>query len=103
MKKLLTGLAALPFLAGIALAGQPTQLTSTQMDQVTAGFDIDEINNTNTSWSIASAYEFPAIIQGIVSGPVADCPNGCYLDTQASGIATPGLGLSVAAQFGPRR
>jgi hypothetical protein len=95
MKKLLTGLAALPFLAGIALAGQPMQLTSTQMDQVTAGFSLDEVDNTNTSWTLVSAYEFPAVIQGI---PSTDCPNGCYLD-----IATNGLGLSVAAQFGPRR
>ena len=36
MKKVLMGLAALPFMAGVAMAGQP--LTSQQMDQVTAGF-----------------------------------------------------------------
>ena len=36
MNKLLFGLAALPFLAGVASAGQP--LTDTQMDVVTAGF-----------------------------------------------------------------
>ena len=36
MSKLLFGLAALPFLAGVASAGQP--LTDTQMDVVTAGF-----------------------------------------------------------------
>ena len=37
MSKLLAGFAALPLLAGVALAGQPTPLTNTQMDQVTAG------------------------------------------------------------------
>jgi hypothetical protein len=36
MKTFLFGLAALPFMAGIASAGQP--LTNAQMDAVTAGF-----------------------------------------------------------------
>jgi hypothetical protein len=36
MKKVLMGLAALPFLAGVAVAGEP--LTAKQMDRVTAGF-----------------------------------------------------------------
>jgi hypothetical protein len=36
MKKMLMGLAVLPFLAGAALAGQP--LTNQQMDLVTAGY-----------------------------------------------------------------
>lgn len=36
MNKVLLGLAALPFLAGAASAGQP--LTDSQMDTVTAGF-----------------------------------------------------------------
>jgi hypothetical protein len=38
MKKLLFGLAALPFLAGIALAGQP--LSDQQMDRVIAGITV---------------------------------------------------------------
>lgn len=37
MKKLLFGLAALPFVAGIAMAGQPVALNDSQMDKVTAG------------------------------------------------------------------
>ena len=37
MKKLLVGLAALPFLAGVAMADQPTLLSDAQMDTVTAG------------------------------------------------------------------
>lgn len=38
MKKLLVGLAALPFLAGAAMASQPTLLSDAAMDQVTAGY-----------------------------------------------------------------
>jgi hypothetical protein len=41
MKKVLMGLAALPFLAGVAMAGQP--LTNQQMDRVTAGFTATSI------------------------------------------------------------
>jgi hypothetical protein len=37
MKKLLVGLAALPFLASVALAGQPTVLSDSELDRVTAG------------------------------------------------------------------
>ena len=36
MKRLLMGLAVLPFFAGVAVAGQP--LTNLQMDGITAGF-----------------------------------------------------------------
>jgi hypothetical protein len=37
MKKILLGLAALPFFAGVAMAGQPTSLSDKQMDEVSAG------------------------------------------------------------------
>jgi len=37
MKKLTFGLAALPFMAGIAMAAQPVALSDTQLDKVTAG------------------------------------------------------------------
>jgi hypothetical protein len=40
MKKLLVGLAALPFLAGVAMAGQPVPLSDAQMDKVTAGLNV---------------------------------------------------------------
>jgi hypothetical protein len=43
MKKVLMGLAALPFLAGVAVAGQP--LTDRQMDRVTAGFSATSIGD----------------------------------------------------------
>jgi hypothetical protein len=51
MKKLLCGLAALPFLAGVALAGESMQLSDKQMDKVTAGFDLTAIEISNTSWT----------------------------------------------------
>jgi hypothetical protein len=35
--KLLLGLATLPFMAVVAIAGQPALLTNAQMDKVTAG------------------------------------------------------------------
>jgi len=41
MKKLLVGLAAMPFLAGVAMAGQPMALNDAQMDRVTAGGGIE--------------------------------------------------------------
>jgi hypothetical protein len=41
MKKLLIGLAAMPFLAGIAMAGQPKLLSDAQMDKVTAGQSLE--------------------------------------------------------------
>ena len=40
MKTLLIGIAALPFLASIAMAGQPATLKDAQMDTVTAGDSI---------------------------------------------------------------
>lgn len=43
MKQLLVGLAALPFLAGVAMAGQPMPLNDTQMDKVTAGLEFEHV------------------------------------------------------------
>jgi hypothetical protein len=37
MAKLFLGLASLPFIASMAMAGQPVALSDTQMDKVTAG------------------------------------------------------------------
>jgi len=48
MNKLLIGLAAMPFLAGVAMAGQPTPLSDTQMDKVTAGTTDIQLVNLNT-------------------------------------------------------
>jgi hypothetical protein len=47
MKKLLLGLAILPFAAGVALATQP--LTDNQMDKVTAGHALALVETTDVS------------------------------------------------------
>jgi len=44
----LVGLAALPFMAGVAVAGQPVPLSEKQMDAITAGFAFAEMDVTNT-------------------------------------------------------
>lgn len=60
MNKLLAGLAALPFLAGVATAGQPTPLTNTQMDQVTAGLAV---------WFVPAAGLFVVANPGTLGSP----------------------------------
>jgi hypothetical protein len=40
MTKLFLGLASLPFIASMAMAGQPVALSDTQMDKVTAGQNV---------------------------------------------------------------
>jgi hypothetical protein len=58
MKKTLMGMAILPFLAGIALAGQP--LTDNQMDKVTAGHDFQALELTNSTF-VSVAIERPVL------------------------------------------
>ena len=83
MRSLLYGLAALPFLAGVALAGQPMQLTDKQMDNVTAGFDLKVTEISNTSWTQVSIY----------SGELTPC-SLCYLTITSRPF-------SVESAFGP--
>ena len=52
MKRLIFGLSALPFMAGLALAGQP--LTNAQMDAVTAGFSANASANAVAIGSIVA-------------------------------------------------
>lgn len=59
MKKLLMGMAMLPFLAGSTLAQEPMQLSQTQMDKVTAGWDLLETEVGNTSITTVSIYKTP--------------------------------------------
>lgn len=47
MKRLLLGMAILPFVAGVALAAQP--LTDKQMDKVTAGHTLVLLERTDVS------------------------------------------------------
>jgi len=69
MKKLLIGLAALPFLAGVASADEPTLLNNAQMDRVTAGTNIQEIQPESTSLNLQGLQSQTSIInlQGLQS------------------------------------
>jgi hypothetical protein len=58
MKRTLMGMAILPFLAGIALAGQP--LTDKQLDKVTAGHDFQALELTNSTF-VSVAIEQPTL------------------------------------------
>jgi hypothetical protein len=89
MKKLLLGLAVLPFLAGMALAKGPTPLNDQQMDKVTAGFDFREIDITNTSATLVAVDE-----------PAVTCA-GCYLHVAGTPYSAGVQSLQVLAIFGP--
>lgn len=86
MKRLLYGLVALPFIASVALAGQPTQLSDQQMDKVTAGFTFDEITISNTSWTQVAIGFNPALVP---------C-SACYLT-----IVSPPFSIQSAMQPTP--
>jgi hypothetical protein len=89
MKKLLLGLAVLPFLAGMSMAGTPTPLTDKQMDNVTAGFDFFEVDISNTSATLV-AVDLPAI----------PCM-GCYLHVGGTTYSSGVQSLQVESVFGP--
>jgi hypothetical protein len=86
--KVLYGLAALPLLAGVALAEtpkqsnvakQPMQLTELQMDKVTAGWDLREVDVFNTGVVWVSVYERTNTAPPVfTTGNTIVCP-GCYL------------------------
>jgi hypothetical protein len=61
MRQFLFGLAALPFLANIALAGQP--LSDQQMDKVTAGdsYYIFQTSATGSASFIYALYPLPTL------------------------------------------
>jgi len=75
MKSLLYGIAVLPFLATLA-AAEPQQLSNNQMDQVTAGFRLLELEVFNTGSVVTSVYG-PA--------PLAPCAN-CYLNIRSATV-----------------
>lgn len=89
MKTLTYGLAAASlFLSGSALA-QPAELTSAQLDQVTAGFF--ELDTSNTSTTAVSIWRIPYL--GDPSPNTVHC-SGCYL------VITSPI-LSIASAFNP--
>ena len=89
MKAIGCSAAFFSLIASVALAQPPVQLTSEQMDKVTAGFL--EIDVSNTSATAVSLFQ-----RAYLTEPTPNfiaCP-GCYLL-----INSPTF--SVAAQFGP--
>jgi len=90
MKQLLAGLAALPLLAGVAMAGQPAPLADAQMDQVTAGLILTYpgasltntcspggVNCTSTTTTLTLNYKVSDGFTGLGSfGTLASAPLG---------------------------
>ena len=69
MKTFLYAVAALPLLTGLAFATepvkkQPVQLTSGQMDKVTAGFTFTELTTSNTSAILVTVDVVPVALPG---------------------------------------
>ena len=89
MKTIVCGIGSLTLIASVAFAQQPMQLTSEQMDRVTAGFL--EIDISNTSATAVSLFQRPYLTDPT---PNFITCSGCYLL-----INSPTF--SVAAQFGP--
>ena len=79
MKSVLFAVAALPLLSGVALATQPTQpvtkqpiqLTSQQMDKVTAGFKFTELTTSNTSAVLVTVDVVPTALPGAFLGVIS--------------------------------
>ena len=90
MKRILAGLAVLPFLAGVALAGEPVPLSDQQMDKVSAGFDFAELDVHNLG----------TVFVAIDLAPAAAC-GGCFLNI--TGTPFPGgvSSFQLQAMFGP--
>ena len=80
MKRLLYGLAALPLLAGVALAQEPTKLGDAQMDKVTAGWGFAELDVFNTGVTAVSVYQ-PA------GNAITGCAGQCYLNLQSNSLS----------------
>ncbi|MBV9199703.1 MAG: hypothetical protein JO320_21995 [Alphaproteobacteria bacterium] len=62
MKKLVSALATLPFLASVAIAGQP--LSDKQLDNVVAGHDLSLVETTDVSVIVIRVNEPPVTLPG---------------------------------------
>lgn len=99
MKRLLMGLAALPFAAGVAVAAQP--LTNQQMDRVTAGFSAnavaDALGVVGESGIVLSTTATLAQVAPIASAHVGEITATAYQSVSASGSSTVTSTLPVLA------
>ena len=96
MKKLLMGLAVLPFLSGVAFAAQP--LNDQQMDKVTAGFDFSVEEQTNYSTVIIHVNQ--------ADNPAWACNNDAcsaakFLDVRAGFVHVESYFGNVSSLLGP--
>jgi len=109
MKKVLMGLAALPFLAGAALAGQP--LTDQQLDRVTAGFTATSISDAQgvvgesgvlltTSATLAEVAPFATARAGELTTTLFKSLAAASASSVTSTI-TPGPIPGLSGPFGP--
>jgi hypothetical protein len=83
MKSLLYGIAALPFLATFATA-EPLQLSSNQMDKVTAGVAFTEVDVFNTGRTEVAAYAALPVAPATFCGGAAA---GCYLAIRSPALS----------------
>jgi hypothetical protein len=94
MRKLLLGLAVLPFLAGVSLAGQPQPLTDNQMDKVSAGFDFFEID-VNNAGATATLVNIEPL------GPDLCTSTGCFIAIKGTPYPSGVQSFQLYAAFGP--
>ncbi len=92
MKALLYGIAVLPFLATLSTA-EPLQLSSNQMDKVTAGWRFTEVDTFNTGSTAIAVYPTTA-------GLLPACP-ACYLSIDSATIQLRSFMPTVAGQTNP--
>ncbi|HUK11307.1 MAG TPA: hypothetical protein VLX09_25800 [Stellaceae bacterium] len=93
MRKLLLGLAVLPFLAGVSLAGQPQALTDQQMDKVAAGFDFAEMDVNNVGATDILVDKTLAVPSG--------CASSCFINIQGTTYPSGVQSFQLYAVFGP--
>jgi hypothetical protein len=92
MKALLYGIAVLPFLATFATA-EPLQLSSNQMDKVTAGFRYTEVDTFNTGSTAIAVYPTAATL-------LPACP-ACFLSIDSPTIQLRSFMPSTPGQTNP--
>jgi hypothetical protein len=86
MKQFLCGLAMLPLLSSVALA-QPAMLSEGQMDAVSGGWSLYELDCSNTSTTMVSVYGGHDDVAPVYSGTP-------YLYIQSAAI-------TISSSFGP--
>ena len=114
MKKFVLGLAVLPFLAGVSVAGQPQPLTDQQMDRVAAGFDFTETDINNVGALSVQIDEpsnppFVTVTTGTppdtVTTNVPVCGNGagsnCFINISGTHYPSGVQSFQLYVAFGP--